>query len=354
MIKVLFCGLKYEYANPNRGLSFEYQNFYDSLTNMPGVQAEFFGFDEVVSELGLDKMNRELIARVETKKPDLLFCFLFTEEIKKETIKYITQKTSTKTFNWFADDHWRFHIFSKFWAPLFTAVGTTDSLAVAKYYKLGYKHVIHTQWGVNPRLFYPKVETEGVDRYKITFVGQNYSIRQKYINSLQKAGLPIVAYGTGWPAGTVAKEQSGIIWSNSKINLNFTEGNYDNWKVYAKLFGKLFFKKELGRYRLNIHQVHNNFRSIFSTRRKQIKSRNFEIPACGGFLLTGDADNLGDYYEKNKEIAVFEGVDDLIDKCRLYLKEPELRRRIAKAGYERTMRDHTYARRFSQIFETIL
>lgn len=349
-MKVLFCGLKYEYGKPAAGPSFEYQNFYESLAAMPEVEADFFAIDELLEQNGRDKMNELLIKQVQEQRPDLLFCFLFTEELKKATIQYITQHTSTKTFNWFADDHWRFHIFSKFWAPVFTGVGTTDSQAVAKYQKRGI-NVIHTQWGVNPKLFYPKPLSQGQGPYDITFVGQNYSIRQKYISALEKAGLPVVAYGTGWPTGRIPKEQSVVVWSNSQINLNFTEGNYDNWKLYAKLLGKLFVKKELGKYKLSIQQIHNSARSIISSRRRQIKSRNFEIPACGGFLMTNNADNLKDYYQPGKEIVIFEGVDDLVEKCRYYLAHPELRQQIATTGYERTLREHTYEKRFLEIFK---
>ena len=53
-------------------------------------------------EVGRDVVNPLLIKTVEQTKPDLLFTLLFTDELKKETIEYITKKTATKTFNWFA------------------------------------------------------------------------------------------------------------------------------------------------------------------------------------------------------------------------------------------------------------
>lgn len=345
-MKILFCGLKHEYGKPNAGLSFEYQNFYEVLRQMPGVEADMFAIDEIMQSEGREEMNRRLISRVQETKPDLLFCFLFTEELEKETISYITKKTSTKTFNWFADDHWRFPIFSRIWAPLFTAVGTTDSEAVLKYKNIGIKNVIHTQWGVNTKLFYPQAEKA----YDITFVGQNYSIRQKYIDALLKAGLPVEAFGTGWPYGRIPKEMAAKIWSGSKINLNFTEGNYDSPKALLKLFAKLFVKKELGKYRFDAHHFFGNFQSLLSSRRRQIKSRNFEIPACGGLLLTGDADNLRDYYKDGEEIVIFKNADDLIEKCKYYLAHEEERRKIAQAGHQRTIKEHTYEQRFKEIF----
>jgi len=349
-MKILFAGLKNEYGDPKRGESFEYKNFFETLFGMEGVNAEMFPFDEIMEKVGRDEMNRQLILKVKQDKPDLLFCFLFTEEIKKETIEYITKKTNTKTLNWFADDHWRFPIFSKYWAPLFTAVATTDSQALNKYRKLGIKNVIHSQWAVNPKLFFPQSKEE---KYDITFVGLNYSIREKYIKYLSNAGLPVKAFGTGWPAGTVPKEQTAQIWSNSEINLNFTESSAFGAAFLLKLMGKLFIKKELGKYKFNARNFLPNLKSALAMKRRQIKSRNFEIPATGGFLLTGDADNLTDYYENGKEIVIFKNKQDLIEKCKYYMEHEEERNAIAKAGYERTIKDHTYEQRFREIFSAM-
>ena len=85
----------------------------------------------------------------------------------------------------------------------------------------------------------------------------------------------------------------------------------------------------------------------------QIKARNFEIPGCGGFLLTGRADNLDDYYEVGKEIVYFENTQDLIEKVRHYLHHEDERAAIAQAGYQRTSREHLYAHRFPEIFQRL-
>jgi spore maturation protein CgeB len=166
-MRILFCGLKYEYGRPESGVSFEYQNFFEVLRNMPGVEAEMFAVDEIMRQVGRKTMNQQLINIVEQKKPDLLFCFLFKDELKKETIEYITKNTPAKTFNWFADDHWRFPVFSKFWAPLFTAVSTTDSQAVEKYRAIGV-NIIKTQWGANVGLYRPI----GVSEYRSVEVSE--------------------------------------------------------------------------------------------------------------------------------------------------------------------------------------
>lgn len=348
-MKTLFVGLKYEYGNLKAGHSFEYQNFFQVLKNMEGVECELFAIDEVMQKVGRDEMNNLLIKQVQENKYDLLFCFLFTEEIKKETISYITKKTKTKTFNWFADDHWRFPIFSKYWAPLFTKVSTTDSLAVMKYQKIGVD-VIKTQWGANTKLYKPLLNQEvGIKNQEICFVGKNYGNRMGYIKALTDAGLPAVGFGSGWSVGRVSHEQMLSMFSNSKINLNFTE-SYFEWK---KELVKLFVKKELGKYSFNGYHLVQNIQALAGKFRRQIKGRTFEVPACGGFLLTGQADNLTEYYEENKEIVIFKDKNDMIEKCKYYLENESQREKIAQAGYKRTILEHTYEQRFKQIFERI-
>src|SRR5690242_19383029 len=113
-MKILYCGLHYDYGNPARGLCLEYKNMYGTLQNMPGIQVSFFGIDDEMLALARDGMNEKLLSVVAEQKPDLVFFVLFTEELKKETVAAITKQT--KTFNWFGDDHWRVPIYSRFWA----------------------------------------------------------------------------------------------------------------------------------------------------------------------------------------------------------------------------------------------
>jgi spore maturation protein CgeB len=352
-MKVLFCALKNEYGDPKRGPSMEDKSFFGTLKNMDGIAAEYFPMDEILVEAGRDEMNLRLIKKVEDWKPDLLFCFLFTEEIKKETISYITNKTKTKTFNWFGDDHWRFPVYSRYWAPLFTAVSTTDERAFVSYREAGMLNVLKTQWAANTYTFKRQDESKNSGKYGITFFGQNYGKRSEYIEELKKVGLPAEGYGRGWMAGGGKDVKEMLeIFSFSKINLNFSETSDYGLRKKINLFAKLFIKKELGKYSLNIQNFFSNFSAAIGTQRRTIKSRVFEVPACGGFLLTGMSDDdLSKYYDLDKEIVVFRNKEDLIAKSKYYLDHQSERQAIAKAGYERTVREHTYERRFRDIFK---
>ena len=86
----------------------------------------------------------------------------------------------------------------------------------------------------------------------------------------------------------------------------------------------------------------------------QIKGRDFEIPACGGFLLTQENPELCEYFEPGREIAVYGDTEDLIDKIGFYLSHDEERERVRAAGYRRFLRDHTMLGRLEAIFARVL
>lgn len=351
-MKVLFCGLKYDYGKIHNGLSMEYVNFYDCLTRMPAVEADFFGVDEETYKVGADAANALLIKKVNDWQPDLLFCFLLGEELKKQTIEHITKKTKTKTLNWFADDHWRVPVYSRFWAPLFTMVATTDSKAPEIYKSYGIKNVIKTQWAANIARYKPS----GINKQEpeISFVGQNYGERSGYVDALNRAGLPVYAFGGGWDSGRLEFEKMLEVFSQSRINLNFSGTYFSGFKSFIKLSAKFFVRKEAGHYKFSLHHLRDNWLSAKGTQRRPLKGRVFEVPACGGFLMTQACDeNINEYYKPGEELIVFNNAADLIEKCRYYLTHDTERQKIARAGFEKTIKYHTYQQRFLEIFHAM-
>lgn len=349
-MNVLFAGLKYDYGKEENGLSVEYTNFYDALRRMPGVEAEFFAIDEHTVKLGYDAANQLLINTVKERQFDLVFFYLLSEEFKKETIKQVTGLT--KTFNWFADDHWRVPVYSRFWAPLFSLASTTDPNAIELYKSYGITNVVKSQWGANQYLYSPCEPQKNPGDLDVTFVGKKFGNRPNYIRALVDAELPVKAFGSGWSLGRISQEKMMEVFSYSKINLNFSETYFVGAKANLKLLGKLFVTKEGGRYKFVGHYLPNNLKAAWGTKHLCIKGRVFEVPACGGFMLTGKMDDdITEYYVPGKEIVVFESVSDMVEKCGYYLEHELERDKIAKEGYARTMRDHTYAQRFRDIFK---
>ena len=140
------------------------------------------------------------------------------------------------------------------------------------------------------------------------------------------------------------------IFSQSKICLNFTKNSGILWKELAYIFvrRRMHDRKIVWNTPSRIADTIKAFPAAMWN--NQIKGRNFEIPGCGSFCLTEYADDLESYYEIGEEIECFSTVKEAPEKIRYYLSHEEAREAIAKAGYERTLREHTYEKRFQEIF----
>lgn len=79
--------------------------------------------------------------------------------------------------------------------------------------------------------------------------------------------------------------------------------------------------------------------------------RAFDICGCGGFLMTNWQQEFSEYFEPGIEAECYSSFDELIQKTDFYLKNEEIRCRIARAGYERVKREHTWAQRIAQILK---
>ena len=351
-MNILYVGAKYDYSDPKRGgFSLEHYNFYESLVAMEGGRhhVTYFAFDEIISRRGVYVMNKDLLLIVKKEHFDLCFFVLFNNEIFKETLFEIKEQSNAITFNWFCDDHWRFHNFSKYYAPLFHWVSTTDSDAMIKYKRAGFTNVIKTQWGCNQDL-YRKYALE--KQYEVLFIGQPYGNRKKIISKMKRNGLKVECFGFGWPNGRLWGEAMVQKFSEGKININFARSS---GYVSIKNILKIFFYKDKKKFRIHpILTWRDEMKSFIDTlNTRQIKTRNFEVTGSGGFLLTDDADNLEDYFIDGKEIVIFKSIDDLIEKANYYLVHDKERESIALAGLERTIRDHTYQKRFRALFNAM-
>lgn len=376
-MRILYVSMKYNYGRPEQGLSFEHYNFCLSLLSM-GHDIIYFDYMSLNQRHGKGYLNRRLAEVAKAERPDLMFSVIFEDELDQTVVRNIAGSHGVTTLNWFCDDHWRFESYSRKWAPCFSWVITTATSALPKYASIGYHNVIKSQWACNHFLYKRK---EQALRYDVTFVGQPHGNRRQVIKTLQDAGINVLTWGNGWEAGRISQEHMIEVFGRSRINLNMANSfvpvgenperchssnctpGYAFRRRVAKVLDRVPFGGQVKAWgkalrrptttseaKLSETAVLDRSGGIYA---EQIKGRNFEIPGCGGFLLTGGADNLEEYYQDGREVVIFHDDDELIDKIRYYLAHDEERSAIAQAGYERTLREHTYVHRFREIFTTM-
>lgn len=350
-MKILYVAMKYDYGDQKKGYDSLQRSSYNTLIKMNGGSIDIvcFPYDGVLINEGRDEMNKKLLETVFNEKPNGIFFGVGDDFIKKETIKEITKKSGAVTFNWHTDDTWKFYNYSKYWAPLYHYVITTDPDSLEKYHKIGYKNAILSQWGYD-HLTYKPLNLPKI--YDVTFVGLPHGNRKKIIRKLKKLGVRVKCWGRGWPAGKVSQEDMLKIFSQSKINLNFTKSAGVFWKELASIFLCRDYERKIKLVNPT-HWIDNLKTMQAALFAKQFKARIFEIPGCKTFLLTEYVNHLEDYYEIGKEIECFCTVKELSKKIDYYLKNEEEREKIAEAGYKRTIQDHTWEKRFNEIFKIV-
>jgi hypothetical protein len=81
--------------------------------------------------------------------------------------------------------------------------------------------------------------------------------------------------------------------------------------------------------------------------------RLFEATGCGALVLTEAAPNLRDLFAPGEEVVPYRDERELVELIRHYAQREDERRAIARAGQARTLGEHTYTRRISQLSEIL-
>jgi len=328
-MKLLYCAQYHDYGYIDRGPSFEEINLGDSLRRMKDIKIIDFHFD-VIQHHGCD-INVELLSIIDKERPDVTLIVLKPGKFDPQALD--RARALTTLVSWGTDDHVDFNTgYMQRYVSHFDYCITTYKQSVPWYIAAGQPNVIVSQWGCN-RHFYRPSDKDYL--YDASFVGQNYGPRLQLINYLWSHGIQVAVFGRNWP-------RTRREW---RRGLRFT------------LFGKGWIKPKwlsptemvevYGRSKINLC-INNNITAV-----ENIKGRNFEVPGCRGFLLSGPAQNLEEYFEVGKEVVVYKNPDDLVEKIRYYLEHEDEREAIARAGYKRVLRDHTCEKRFKQIFSII-
>lgn len=325
-MKILLVCMQYDYGEPGRGYSFEYYNFYQSLLQM-GHEVCLFDFMTELRTVGKAAMNRKLLAVVSETRPAVTMFSLYTDQFEPETVERLREFSTTLCF--FHDDTWRVE-YSRYWARHFDFFTTPDIYGEYKYSRLGLDRAIYFPFGCNEKLYY---KMDVPKKYDVSFVGGWHPYREWLIRRLRKAGMTVEVAGYRWPRGILAHEDMVRLFNESKINLNLS--NSTSWDI---------------RYLSSSWRaVANRLRSPKTV--EQLKARQFEINGCGAFQLSYYVEGLEKCYEIGAEIAIYADPDDLVTKVQQYLADDDLRKTISQAGYQRTLRDHTFSQRFETAFK---
>ena len=101
-------------------------------------------------------------------------------------------------------------------------------------------------------------------------------------------------------------------------------------------------------------EIYRKSRIVFNTAAvDDINMRCFEATATGSFLLTENIPTLSECFEDGVHLVTYDNMDDAIEKAKYYLEHEDEREKIARAGMEHTLANHTYKHRAEKMLEVI-
>src|ERR1700687_3150415 len=259
-------------------------------------------------------------------------------------------------------------------------------------YLEGGANPVWVQMGADPQVYHP---IAGIRRLpKACFVGQRYADRDRWIAFLIRAGVPVEIYGHGWGGSAYSDEgipsKKAESTSTSLGRLRTVPGSWQSYfEVVRKNIGAQGLPSGLlrsirqVRYRrqsrifssfispnarglaaeipavLARHEVCLNFSNVWSDGRPgsslipHVRLRDFEAPMCRTCYLTGYSAEITEFYDGGREIVTYRSPEELADKAQFYRQHSEAAEKLREAGYRRALQDHTWKRRFEELFQKV-
>jgi hypothetical protein len=263
-------------------------------------------------------LSRQILAAAAAMEPDVLwldkvlclwpgFFRRFKESRPARRVVFYHSDDFKGRFNWsrqYAGDL----------CPLDMIV-TSKSYNVQEYKELGFPAVMFVNKCFDPVEHAPPRDHDRRAprtsfEYDVGFVGGFENDRANLIRELGRRGISVHIQGSFW-------DRAGSLPPNIAI----THGDLGTGDYARRLF----------RTKINLAFLRKSNRDLQTC-------RSFEIPACGGFMLSEATSELLSLFREGLHAEFFRDVDELYEKCRYYLSHDSARETIARAG-----REHVWA-----------
>jgi spore maturation protein CgeB len=96
-----------------------------------------------------------------------------------------------------------------------------------------------------------------------------------------------------------------------------------------------------------------NFNATSLQMKGAVNQRVFDVPACGGFLLTDWREQMDGLFEPGMETVCYRSVEEIGGLVRHFLDHPEERLKVATAARKRVLAEHDYTHRMRQMLKVL-
>ncbi|MFX1419557.1 MAG: glycosyltransferase [Promethearchaeota archaeon] len=289
-----------------------YNNFYKRLIKrISKINLPFFKKIKNLNKFylfGYWKLNRQLINEVKNNNYDLIF-FAKAERINYKIIPKLNKYT--KTWYFFMDPLINaYKLDAEKYASLCTWSSATFSSVNTFFKRAGANSYFITE-GIDPNIFKPPKEN-GKKKIDVIFIGSKSDKRSRYVNFLRTNKINVVCYGTGWENSQIFVNELVHKYHDSKIILNFTRG-------------KIGFS-----------------------------NRVFMALATKTFLISEFCVDLKKVLRKGVHLEWFRTPEELLNLINYYLKNKEIREKIAYQGYKFVLENFTLEKIMQKIIQIVV
>ena len=281
-----------------------------------------------VNSLEKEKMNERLLIAAERNKPDILFV-LMGETIFPETLEKL-KKSGIATVNWFHDSVLApiREYFVREYAGYYDYFFMIDSEDILKHIRVNARVVKTIPLACEPIVHKTMLLTDEESKTYGSEVGFVGTVKFRRTDVLER----------------VSDFDLGI-WGYWLEKIPELKKHYRQQHIFGAEAAKIYNASKII---LDIHLSYGSGNKQFN-----VTPRVFEVPASGGFLLVNENPMLNDLYEIGQEIICYKDESELEELIKYYLKHPEERELIAKAGQNKAHNEHTYKKRLEEIISII-
>lgn len=289
--------------------------------------SSFFGQSNTYFQKAMNKLsyklikkniNNALVSLIKIRKFDLLI-ICFGKHLDYETIKILKEYVPV-VVNWNSDDIFNNLNTSK---DIIKSVSLFDIHfsprihLIEEYKSHGAKKIIELDWYYRSGYLKKTINNNQLNR--VYFAGSYSERRNNLISNIKHENV----YVSGWGWNHTKKRNIlGI------ANFDEMHANFSNYK-----------------FNINILTKENRDTSNF---------RNFEIPSSLGFQLSEKSSKIQSLFDEDKEIVLFETIEEFNDKIDFYSRNESARQAIIFSSYKRLIKsDYSLRARLKTILREV-
>jgi spore maturation protein CgeB len=352
-------------------------------------------------ETGQTEFIQDLLFAILEFKPDFVLTINHLGVDREGVLMELLGKCRLPLASWFVDNpHLVLYVYTRLaspWATIFTwDADNLDSLRI-----LGFEHVHYLPLGTDIHRFHPRTATRCPESWQaeVSFVGN--SMLAKVAARLKAGRFPrsmLLAYKDIARSFGDSKDDSvrehicrhfpdiferfaalssiekqlafetAITWEATRRYRNrcIREILPFNPLIVGDKYWKISLRHDPSTWRwhpeLNYYQdlpyfypcSAVNFNCTSMQMKGAVNQRVFDVPACGGFLITDHRRQMDQLFEPGREVVAYAEPGEIQGLLRYYLRHPSERRRISQAARKRVLQEHTYDLRLTSLLKTML